>query len=163
MVRQAGLLHDIGMICCSRGAAVQRRGRSAPAEFEQIKRHAGRGAQILAPLPHLSGVSAFVRATTSGGTERLPGWALGRGDSLGSQTDRRRGSVRRLRDRPSLPGTAGARAGGRAHARAHRERHLSGGTQALTAVVERGRALVFVDEERAREPGLDGPAVARIA
>jgi hypothetical protein len=27
---------------------------------------------------------------------------------------------------------------------------------ALSAVVDRGRALVFVDEERNREPGLDG-------
>jgi hypothetical protein len=31
--------------------------------------------------------------------------------------------------------------------------------QALSAVVERGKALVFVDEERGKEPGLDGSQV----
>jgi HD-GYP domain-containing protein (c-di-GMP phosphodiesterase class II) len=30
--------------------------------------------------------------------------------------------------------------------------------RALGVVVERGRALVFVDERRGKEPGLDGPA-----
>jgi HD-GYP domain-containing protein (c-di-GMP phosphodiesterase class II) len=31
--------------------------------------------------------------------------------------------------------------------------------RALAAVVERGRALVFVDEERGKEPGVDGSQV----
>jgi HD-GYP domain-containing protein (c-di-GMP phosphodiesterase class II) len=31
--------------------------------------------------------------------------------------------------------------------------------RALAAVVDRGRALVFVDEQRGREPGLEGPAI----
>jgi hypothetical protein len=31
--------------------------------------------------------------------------------------------------------------------------------RALSTVVERGRALVFVDEERSREPGLEGSPV----
>src|SRR5204863_962779 len=59
-VRQAGLLHDIGMIAVPEGLLSQESHLTA-AEFEQIKRHPVVGSEILAPIPHLGGVSVFVR------------------------------------------------------------------------------------------------------
>jgi HD-GYP domain-containing protein (c-di-GMP phosphodiesterase class II) len=35
--------------------------------------------------------------------------------------------------------------------------------RALSVVVERGRALVFVDERRGKEPGLDGPPMRAVS
>jgi putative two-component system response regulator len=117
-----------------------------------MKRHTTVGSQILAPLPHLNGVSPFVR----GHHERWDG--KGYPDGLAGE---------------SIPW--GARVIGAAEiydalatARPYREQltpelavermHELIGTvlapqvhQALTAVVERGKALVFVDEEQSRE------------
>ncbi|HMH55027.1 MAG TPA: response regulator, partial [Gemmatimonadales bacterium] len=58
-VRQAGRLHDIGMICVPEGVQ-SKKGSLTPAEFELVKRHPIVGAQILAPLPHLSHAATFV-------------------------------------------------------------------------------------------------------
>jgi putative two-component system response regulator len=158
-VRKAGLLHDIGMICVPEGL-MAKEGTLTPPEFEQVKRHSVVGSQILAPLPHLAHVTAFVR----GHHERWDG--KGYPDGLAGD---------------AIPW--GARLIGAAEvydafttARPYREqltpelaveklREMSGTVlapevhRALSAVVERGRALVFVDEVRGKEPGLEGPPV----
>ena len=151
-VREAGRLHDIGMICVPEGLQSKEASLTAE-EFELIKRHPIVGAQILAPLPHLSFVSSFVR----GHHERWDG--KGYPDGLAGE---------------SIPW--GARLIGAAEiydalttARPYREqltpelaiermRELAGTVvapevlRALTAVVERGSALVFVGDEPGREP-----------
>jgi putative two-component system response regulator len=153
-VRQAGRLHDIGMICVPEGLQ-SKEGSLTPGEFELIKRHPIVGAQILAPLPHLAHVSAFVR----GHHERWDG--KGYPDGLAGDT---------------IPW--GARLIGAAEiydalatARPYREqlapelavermRELTGTVlapevlRALAAVVDRGSALVFVGDERGKEPVL---------
>lgn len=150
-VRRAGLLHDIGMIAVPEGL-LSKQGPLTPAEFEEMKRHTTVGSQILAPLPHLNAVSSFVR----GHHERWDG--TGYPDCLAGE---------------AIPW--GARLIGAAEiydalatARPYREQltpelavermHGLIGTvlapdvhKALAAVVERGKALVFVDEERSRE------------
>lgn len=153
-VRRAGLLHDIGMISVPEGL-LSKHGPLSPAEFEQIKHHTTVGSQILTPLPHLSGVSAFVR----GHHERWDG--KGYPDGLAGE---------------AIPW--GARLIGAAEvydalatARPYREqltpelavelmRELRGSVlapavhEALAAVVDRGKALVFLDDERSKEPNL---------
>ncbi len=163
MVRQAGRVHDIGMICVPE-EVLAKEGSLSPAEFEQMKRHVVVGAQILAPLPHLSGVSAFVRShherwDGTGYPDGLLGEAIPWGARLigAAEVYDAFTTARPYREQlaPELA--------------VERMHELIGSVispevhQALTAVVERGRALVFVDEERGREPGLDGPAVARMA
>jgi putative nucleotidyltransferase with HDIG domain len=153
-VRRAGLLHDIGMISVPEGL-LSKQGPLTPPEFEQIKRHTVVGSQILTPLPYLSGVSPFVR----GHHERWDG--KGYPDGLAGE---------------AIPW--GARLIGAAEiydalatARPYREQltpelavermHELSGTAlapeaytALSAVVDRGKALVFLDEERSKEPSL---------
>jgi putative two-component system response regulator len=150
-IRQAGLLHDIGMISVPEGL-LSKEGPLTAEEFEQIKRHATVGSLILGPLPHLSGVGAFVR----GHHERWDG--KGYPDGLTGET---------------IPW--GARLIGAAEvydalatARPYREqltpelavermRGLIGPVLApavhrtLAAVVHRGKALVFVADERSKE------------
>jgi response regulator RpfG family c-di-GMP phosphodiesterase len=60
LVRVAGRLHDIGMICIGEGI-LSKEGPLTPAEFEQVKRHVLVGCQILSPLPGLAAVGSFVR------------------------------------------------------------------------------------------------------
>jgi putative two-component system response regulator len=153
-VRQAGRLHDIGMICVPQGLQ-SKEGSLSPAEFEAIKRHPIVGAQILAPLPHLVQVGTFVR----GHHERWDG--KGYPDGLAGE---------------SIPW--GARLIGAAEiydalttARPYREqltpelaidrmRELTGTVlspevlRTIAAVVERGSALVFVGDEQGKEPVL---------
>jgi putative nucleotidyltransferase with HDIG domain len=153
-VRQAGRLHDIGMICVPEGLQ-SKEGSLTPAEFDLIRRHPLVGAQILAPLPHLAHVAGFVR----GHHERWDG--KGYPDGLAGE---------------AIPW--GARLIGAAEiydalttARPYREqltpelavdrmRELTGTVlapevlRALSAVVERGSALVFVGDEQGREPVL---------
>jgi putative two-component system response regulator len=150
-VRQAGLLHDIGMISVPEGL-LSKEGPLTAEEFEQIKCHVIVGSLILAPLPHLSVVGAFVR----GHHERWDG--KGYPDGLAGET---------------IPW--GARLIGAAEmydalasARPYREqltpelavermRGLIGTVlapevhRALAAVVDRGKALVFVADERSKE------------
>lgn len=154
LVRKAGRLHDIGMICVPEGLQ-SKNGPLTATEFEQIKRHVVVGAQILAPLPHLTLVAAFVR----GHHERWDG--KGYPDGLAGD---------------SIPW--GARLIGAAEvydalatARPYHEqltpelavdrmRDLTGTVlapevlRALSAVVERGSALVFVGDEQGKEPVL---------
>jgi putative two-component system response regulator len=153
-VRQAGRLHDIGMICVPEELQ-SKKGSLTPEEFELIKRHPIVGAQILEPLPYLGRVGTFVR----GHHERWDG--KGYPDGLAGE---------------SIPW--GARLIGAAEiydalttARPYREqltpelavdrmRELTGTVlapevhQALVRVVERGSALVFVGDEQGREPVL---------
>jgi putative two-component system response regulator len=153
-VRQAGRLHDIGMICVPQGLQ-SKQGSLTPAEFDLIRRHPIVGAQILAPLPYLAHVCSFVR----GHHERWDG--KGYPDGLAGET---------------IPW--GARLIGAAEiydalttARPYREqltpelavdrmRELTGTvlapdvTRTLAAVVERGSALVFVGDEQGKEPVL---------
>jgi putative two-component system response regulator len=153
-VRRAGMLHDIGMIAVPEGL-LSKQGPLTPTEFDHIKRHTVVGSQILMPLPHLSGVSPYVR----GHHERWDG--QGYPDQLAGE---------------AIPW--GARIIGAAEiydalatARPYREQltpelavermHGLVGTvlapevyQALATVVERGKALVFLDEEGSREPSM---------
>lgn len=60
-VRLAGRLHDIGMISLGDGI-LSREGPLTPEEFEQVKRHVLVGAQILAPIPQFDLIGSFVRS-----------------------------------------------------------------------------------------------------
>ena len=150
-VRQAGLLHDIGMISVPEGL-LSKEGPLTPAEFDQMKCHCTVGSQILAPLPHLSGVSAFVRGhherwDGKGYPDGLSGEAIPWGarlvgaaeiyDALATARPYREQltpelAVERMRE---LIGTA---LGPEVH-------------RAITRVVERGNALIFVADERSKE------------
>ena len=158
-VRQAGQVHDIGMICVPEGL-LSKRGPLTPAEFEQVKRHAIVGGQILAPLPHLGLVSAFVRAhherwDGKGYPDALAGDAIPWGARLigAAEVYDAFTTARPYREQltPELA--------------VERMQELIGTVLApevhrgLAAVVDRGSALVFVDEERGREPGLDGASL----
>lgn len=155
-VRRAGLLHDIGMIVVPEGL-LAKQGQLTPEEHDQIKRHVLVGSEILAPLPHLGPVGAFVR----GHHERWDG--QGYPDSLAGD---------------AIPWGARLIAAAEVYdafttARPYREQltpelavekmHAMIGTvlapevhRGLGGLVERGRALVFVDEGRGKEPGLEG-------
>jgi putative two-component system response regulator len=158
-VRRAGLLHDIGMICVSE-QIMAKQGSLTTEEFEQIKRHSVVGSQILAPLPHLGHVSAFVRGHHEqwdgrGYPDALVGEAIPWGARLigAAEVYDAFTTARPYRDQLT-PEMA-----------VEKMRSLIGTVlspdvhRALSAVVERGRALVFVDEERGKEPGLDGQHV----
>jgi putative two-component system response regulator len=153
-VRQAGLLHDIGMIAVPEGL-LSKEGPLTPAEFEAVKRHAAVGSEILAPLPHLSTVNGFVRNhherwDGKGYPDGLAGEAIPWGariigaaevyDALASARPYREQltpelAVERMHD------LIGSVLGPEVH-------------RALATVVERGRALVFVADERSKELSL---------
>jgi putative two-component system response regulator len=150
-VRQAGLLHDIGMIAVPEGL-LSKEGALTPAEFEQMKSHTIVGAEILAPLPYLGGLSSFVRGhherwDGKGYPDGLAGDAIPWGarfigaaeiyDALTTARPYREQltpelAVERMRE---LVGTVLA-------AEVH---------QLMAAVVESGAALVFVADERSKE------------
>jgi putative two-component system response regulator len=154
LVRQAGLLHDIGMISVSEGL-LSKQGALTPAEFETIKRHTIVGAQILAPIPHLAGVSSFVRGhherwDGKGYPDQLAGEAIPWGARLigAAEIYDALATARPYREQltPELA--------------VERMHELAGSVlspevhRALAAVVDRGRALVFVDDERSKERSL---------
>jgi putative nucleotidyltransferase with HDIG domain len=158
-VRRAGLLHDIGMICVPEDI-MRKQGPLIPEEFEQIKRHPTVGSQILAPLPQLGHVSAFVRGHHEhwdgrGYPDGLSGDGIPWGARLicAAEVYDAFTTARPYRDQLT-PEMA-----------VEKMRALIGTVLApdvhrtLSAAVERGRALVFVDEERGKEPGLDGTQV----
>lgn len=60
LIRRAGLLHDIGKIGI-RDSILLKPGKLTDEEFEQIKSHAPRGADIVATLPSLQQISFLVR------------------------------------------------------------------------------------------------------
>lgn len=158
-VRRAGLLHDLGMICVPEEVMVKQ-GTLSPAEFEQIKRHVIVGSQILAPLPQLGHVGAFVRShherwDGQGYPDALAGEAIPWGARLigAAEVYDAFTTARPYRDQ-LIPEMAVEKMYGLIGTVLAPEVH-----QALSAVVERGKALVFVDEERGKEPGLDGSQV----
>lgn len=84
-VRNAGLLHDIGMIAVPDGV-VQKPGGLTPEELEAVRAHCRRGAEILEPLTHLGPSSTYIyqhheRLDGSGYPEALKGDDI----SLGGQ------------------------------------------------------------------------------
>jgi putative nucleotidyltransferase with HDIG domain len=162
-VRKAGLLHDIGMIAVPEGL-LAKEGSLTPAEFEQVKRHAVVGAQILAPLPYLRHVSAFVRShherwDGQGYPDGLAGDAIPWGARLiGAAEIYDAFTTARPYREQLTPELAVERMQGLTGTTLAPEVH-----RALSVVVERGRALVFVDERRGKEPGLDGPAMRAVS
>jgi HD-GYP domain-containing protein (c-di-GMP phosphodiesterase class II) len=126
-------------------------------EFEQVKRHVVVGSQILAPLPQLGSVGAFVRShherwDGKGYPDGIAGEAIPWGARLigAAEVYDAFTTARPYRDR-LVPEMAVEKMRGLIGTGLAPEVH-----RALSAVVERGTALVFVDEERNREPGLDG-------
>jgi putative two-component system response regulator len=61
MVRMAGRLHDLGMICIGEGI-LSKAGPLTESEFARVREHVIIGAEILQPLANLHGVSSFVRS-----------------------------------------------------------------------------------------------------
>jgi len=158
-VRRAGLLHDIGMLCVPE-EIMGKQGSLSAEEFEQIKRHVLVGSQILAPLPHLGHVGAFVRShherwDGQGYPDGLVGEAIPWGARLigAAEVYDAFTTARPYRDQLT-PEMAVERMHGLIGTVLAPEVHRS-----LHAVVERGRALVFVDEERGKEPGMEGSQV----
>jgi putative two-component system response regulator len=153
-VRNAGRLHDIGMICVPEGLQ-SKNGPLTQAEFELIRRHPVVGAQILAPLPHLTHVAAFVRShherwDGQGYPEGLIGEAIPWGARLiGAAEVYDALATARPYHEQLTPELA-----------VDRMRDLTGTVlapevlQALSAVVERGSALVYVGDEQGKEPVL---------
>ncbi|MEO7137892.1 MAG: HD domain-containing phosphohydrolase [Gemmatimonadales bacterium] len=158
-VRRAGLLHDIGMIVVPEGI-MSKEGSLTPEEQELIKRHVIVGSEILAPLPQLGPVGAFVRAhherwDGGGYPDGLVGEGIPWGARLIAAAELYDAftTARPYRDQLT-PEMAVEKMLGLIGTVLAPEVH-----QGLGALVERGRALVFVDEGRGREPVLDGPQV----
>ncbi len=158
-VRRAGLLHDIGMIVVPEDI-MAKEGQLSSEEFDLIKRHVIVGSEILAPLPQLGPVGAFVRAhherwDGGGYPDALVGEAIPWGARLiaAAEVYDAFTSARPYRDQLT-PEMAVEKMLGLIGTVLAPEVH-----RGLGALVERGRALVFVDEGRGREPGLDGSQV----
>lgn len=153
-VRQAGLLHDIGMIAVPEGL-LSKEGPLTPAEFEEMKRHTVVGSQILSPLPHLSVVSTFVRGhherwNGKGYPDGLIGEAIPWGARLigAAEVYDALATARPYREQLA-PELAVERMRGLIGSVLAPEVH-----RALSAVVESGAALVFVADERSKEQSL---------
>jgi putative nucleotidyltransferase with HDIG domain len=153
-VRQAGLLHDIGMIAVPEGL-LSKEGPLTPAEFEEMKRHTTVGSQILMPLPHLNGVSSFVRGhherwDGKGYPDGLAGEAIPWGARLIAAAEIYDALATSRPYREQLaPELAVERMHGMIGSVLAPEVH-----KALAAVVESGAALVFVADEHSRELSL---------
>jgi putative two-component system response regulator len=158
-VRRAGLLHDIGMIVVPEGV-MAKEGQLTPEEFDLIKRHVIAGSEILAPLPQLGPIGAFVRShherwDGAGYPDGLVAEAIPWGARLigAAEVYDAFTTARPYRDQLT-PEMAVEKMLGLIGTVLAPEVH-----RGLGALVERGRALVFVDEGRGREPGLDGSPV----
>jgi putative two-component system response regulator len=154
LVRDAGRLHDIGMICVPEGLQ-SKEASLTPDEFEHIKRHPSVGAQILAPLPHLTTVGTFVRShherwDGKGYPQALAGETIPWGARLigAAEVYDALTTARPYREQLT-PELAVERMGELSGTVLAPEVH-----QALSAVVDRGSALVFVGEEEGKEPVL---------
>jgi putative two-component system response regulator len=154
LVRQAGLLHDIGMIAVPEGL-LSKEGTLTPAEFEAVKRHATVGSEILAPIPQLGVVSGFVRGhherwDGKGYPDGLAGDAIPWGARIINAAEVYDALVTARPYREQLAPELAV----------ERMSELIGSVlgpdvhQALAAVVERGAALVFVADERSKELSL---------
>jgi len=158
-VRRAGLLHDIGMIVVPEGI-MGKEGQLSPEEHDLIQRHVIVGAEILAPLPQLGPVGAFVRAhherwDGGGYPDGLVGEAIPWGARLIAAAELYDAFTTARPYREQLtPEMAVEKMLGLIGTVLAPEVH-----RGLGALVERGRALVFVDEGHGKEPGLDGTQV----
>ena len=155
-VRRAGLLHDIGMIVVPEGL-MAKEGELSPEEYDLIKRHVIVGSEILAPLPQLGPVGAFVRAhherwDGGGYPDGLAREAIPWGARLIAAAELYDAftSARPYRDQLT-PEMAVEKMLGLIGSVLAPEVH-----RGLGALVERGRALIFVDDGQGKEPGLDG-------
>jgi response regulator RpfG family c-di-GMP phosphodiesterase len=153
-VRQAGLLHDIGMIAIPEGL-LSKVGPLMPAEFEEMKRHTIVASQILGTLPHLNGVSSFVRGhherwDGNGYPDGLAGEAIPWGARLIAAAEIYDALATSRPYREQLtPELAVERMHGMIGSVLAPEVH-----KALAAVVESGAALVFVADEHSKELSL---------
>ncbi len=145
-VRLAGRIHDIGMIGLREGI-ISKEGPLTPDEFEQVKRHVVIGSQILDPLPHLGLIGNFVRShherwDGQGYPDRLAGESIPWGARLigAAEVYDALTTLRPYRD-PLSPDQAVAHMGRLVGATISPAVH-----HALSAVVERRRALVFLDD-----------------
>jgi putative two-component system response regulator len=153
-VRQAGLIHDIGMIAVPEGL-LSKEGPLTPAEFEAVKRHTVVGTQVLTPLPHLAALSAFIRGhherwDGSGYPDGLAGEAIPWGARLigAAEVYDALTTARPYREQLT-PELAVERMHELINTVLSPDVH-----RALSAVVERGKALVFVADERSKELSL---------
>jgi len=152
-VRQAGLLHDIGMIAVPEGLLSKEAPLSA-SEFEEIKQHTLVGSQILSPLPQLAGVASFVRGhherwDGKGYPDGLAGEMIPWGARLiaAAEIYDALATARPYREQLA-PELAVERMRGLIGTVIAPEVH-----RALSAVVESGAALVFVADETSEERG----------
>jgi len=158
-VRRAGLLHDIGMIVVPEGV-MAKQGPLSPEEYDQIKRHVIVGSEILAPLPQLGLVGAFVRGhherwDGQGYPDALAGEAIPWGARLiGAAEVYDAFTTARPYREQLTPEMAVEKMRGMIGSVIAPEVH-----RGLGGLVEGRRALVFVDEQRGKEPGLDGSQV----
>ncbi len=145
-VRTAGRLHDIGKIGI-RESVLDKKGPLTEEEFEHVKTHVVIGAQILAPLTHLRDVIAFVRShheriDGTGYPDGLAGEAIPLGARIlgAAEVYDALTTARPYQERMEQNEAVG------------RMRDLIGTVldpavhDALARVVERRRALVFLDE-----------------
>ena len=158
-VRRAGLLHDIGMIVVPEGL-MAKEGPLSSEEYALIKRHVIVGSEILAPLPQLGPAGAFVRAhherwDGGGYPDGLAREAIPWGARLiaAAEVYDAFTTARPYRDQLT-PEMAVEKMLGLIGTVLAPEVH-----RGLGALVERGRALIFVDEGQGKEPGLDGSPV----
>ena len=150
-VRQAGLLHDIGMIAVPE-SLLSKTSSLTGSEFEEMKRHTVVGFEILAPLPHLGSVSSFVRGhherwDGKGYPDGLAGEAIPWGARLIAAAEIYDAlTTARPYHEQLAPELAVERMRGLIGSVLAPEVH-----QVLTAMVESGTALVFVADERSTE------------
>jgi putative two-component system response regulator len=156
-LRTAARLHDIGMLCIGDGI-LSKAGPLTPEEYERVKQHVIIGSDILAQLPGLEAAASFVRShherwDGTGYPDGLKGDAIPWGAQLIGAAEVYDALTTLRPYRKALS----------ADQAAERMQDLRGGTlspdacDALTMMVKRRRALVFLEPER-EEPS--GPLIS---
>ncbi len=149
-LRTAGRLHDIGMLCIGDGI-LSKAGPLTPEEFDRVKQHVIIGSDILAQLPGLESAASFVRShherwDGTGYPDGLKGEAIPWGAQLIGAAEVYDALTTLRPYRKALS----------ADQAAERIQDLRGCTlspdacDALTLMVKRRRALVFLEPERER-------------
>lgn len=159
-VRVAGRLHDLGMVCIG-DDILAKPGPLTEGELARVRQHVVIGAGILTPLPNVQAVSSFVlshheRWDGRGYPEGLAGEAIPWGARLigAAEVFDALTSSRPYRAEHSLDEAI------------EQMRTMKGSAldpevfDALAAIVERRRALVFID---GREPAVPAGAAAQLA
>jgi response regulator RpfG family c-di-GMP phosphodiesterase len=152
-LRTAARLHDIGMLCIGDGI-LSKAGPLTPEEFERVKQHVIIGSDILAQLPGLESAASFVRShherwDGTGYPDGIKGDAIPWGAQLigAAEVYDALTTLRPYREALS------------ADQAAERIQELRGTTlspsacDALTTLVKRRRALVFLEPEREHPMG----------